>query len=147
MIRRPPRSTRTDTLFPYTTLFRSHDLFFAVGTAHGSDDRLALVKAALARLPGLRADILGMDSRRALRGAGYLEAMGTARMALSIRRPDNVYLYASDRMSQLLGNGLLTFVSRATVFQDLSGDHALALSDGLGEHLNRLYFFAPHHHA
>src|SRR3546814_14778094 len=25
MIRRPPRSTRTDTLFPYTTLFRSHD--------------------------------------------------------------------------------------------------------------------------
>src|SRR3546814_12875320 len=28
MIRRPPRSTRTDTLFPYTTLFRS-DLAFA----------------------------------------------------------------------------------------------------------------------
>src|SRR3546814_15475004 len=26
MIRRPPRSTRTDTLFPYTTLFRSHRL-------------------------------------------------------------------------------------------------------------------------
>src|SRR3546814_1338955 len=25
MIRRPPRSTRTDTLFPYTTLFRSSD--------------------------------------------------------------------------------------------------------------------------
>src|SRR3546814_2050426 len=26
MIRRPPRSTRTDTLFPYTTLFRSPEL-------------------------------------------------------------------------------------------------------------------------
>src|SRR3546814_12715009 len=26
MIRRPPRSTRTDTLFPYTTLFRSRDV-------------------------------------------------------------------------------------------------------------------------
>src|SRR3546814_12879272 len=26
MIRRPPRSTRTDTFFPYTTLFRSRDL-------------------------------------------------------------------------------------------------------------------------
>src|SRR3546814_17403889 len=25
MIRRPPRSTRTDTLFPYTTLFRSRE--------------------------------------------------------------------------------------------------------------------------
>src|SRR3546814_14833630 len=32
MIRRPPRSTRTDTLFPYTTLFRSLALDFE-GTA------------------------------------------------------------------------------------------------------------------
>src|SRR3546814_10985800 len=30
MIRRPPRSTRTDTLFPYTTLFRSDEVEFAV---------------------------------------------------------------------------------------------------------------------
>src|SRR3546814_1619283 len=29
MIRRPPRSTRTDTLFPYTTLFRSNKLCLA----------------------------------------------------------------------------------------------------------------------
>src|SRR3546814_14559296 len=33
MIRRPPRSTRTDTLFPYTTLFRSVAIRF-----HGPDD-------------------------------------------------------------------------------------------------------------
>src|SRR3546814_12844479 len=30
MIRRPPRSTRTDTLFPYTTLFRSWRLYGAI---------------------------------------------------------------------------------------------------------------------
>src|SRR3546814_8603059 len=30
MIRRPPRSTRTDTLFPYTTLFRSLVVFTAL---------------------------------------------------------------------------------------------------------------------
>src|SRR3546814_12403276 len=34
MIRRPPRSTRTDTLFPYTTLFRSR----AVGRQLRRDD-------------------------------------------------------------------------------------------------------------
>src|SRR3546814_2684626 len=33
MIRRPPRSTRTDTLFPYTTLFRSHSGREVVGAA------------------------------------------------------------------------------------------------------------------
>src|SRR3546814_14240696 len=35
MIRRPPRSTRTDTLFPYTTLFRSGE--------GRSDDAIALM--------------------------------------------------------------------------------------------------------
>src|SRR3546814_13238640 len=36
MIRRPPRSTRTDTLFPYTTLFRSALLFsFSLDTDFG----------------------------------------------------------------------------------------------------------------
>src|SRR3546814_17158299 len=39
MIRRPPRSTRTDTLFPYTTLFRSprielHHGFWSDGQLH-----------------------------------------------------------------------------------------------------------------
>src|SRR3546814_8062874 len=32
MIRRPPRSTRTDTLFPYTTLFRSDFYFLEMNT-------------------------------------------------------------------------------------------------------------------
>src|SRR3546814_2221242 len=31
MIRRPPRSTRTDTLFPYTTLFRSDEAYTGPG--------------------------------------------------------------------------------------------------------------------
>src|SRR3546814_19865687 len=38
MIRRPPRSTRTDTLFPYTTLFRSGlDLISIAGFARTGD--------------------------------------------------------------------------------------------------------------
>src|SRR3546814_3464739 len=38
MIRRPPRSTRTDTLFPYTTLFRSPPTL-PLQTAHEADLR------------------------------------------------------------------------------------------------------------
>src|SRR3546814_2413129 len=43
MIRRPPRSTRTDTLFPYTTLFRSSsanqcEVFRAAGQQLGRTD-------------------------------------------------------------------------------------------------------------
>src|SRR3546814_3542287 len=59
MIRRPPRSTRTDTLFPYTTLFRSEndlDLFVvAIAFAgavvalvdHGAADILVVVEAEI----------------------------------------------------------------------------------------------------
>src|SRR3546814_15950007 len=36
MIRRPPRSTRTDTLFPYTTLFRSQVPTGTAPAMHGS---------------------------------------------------------------------------------------------------------------
>src|SRR3546814_9903919 len=43
MIRRPPRSTRTDTLFPYTTLFRS-DLPILTS---GRDVRLAVLVLAM----------------------------------------------------------------------------------------------------
>src|SRR3546814_6299576 len=44
MIRRPPRSTRTDTLFPYTTLFRSAEIPFGrhldgVGAVLGAGER------------------------------------------------------------------------------------------------------------
>src|SRR3546814_12869227 len=52
MIRRPPRSTRTDTLFPYTTLFRSVvDLRapgdgLAVGDLRGADVGVDLELAA-----------------------------------------------------------------------------------------------------
>src|SRR3546814_3762130 len=38
MIRRPPRSTRTDTLFPYTTLFRSGNLEEAPESKKDSED-------------------------------------------------------------------------------------------------------------
>src|SRR3546814_20728347 len=39
MIRRPPRSTRTDTLFPYTTLFRADDAAFDTAGDDGAAAR------------------------------------------------------------------------------------------------------------
>src|SRR3546814_3460764 len=38
MIRRPPRSTRTDTLFPYTTLFRSPEAVSTGNRTSGAAD-------------------------------------------------------------------------------------------------------------
>src|SRR3546814_1977840 len=43
MIRLPPRSTRTDTLFPYTTLFRSQINHFIVEENLLKNDKLAII--------------------------------------------------------------------------------------------------------
>src|SRR3546814_2794278 len=83
MIRRPPRSTRTDTLFPYTTLFRSYKLSFHLAPpllAERDPDTGHLKKRAfgpwllpafrvLAKLKGLRGtpfDIFGYSAERKL---------------------------------------------------------------------------------
>src|SRR3546814_4413616 len=42
MIRRPPRSTRTDTLFPYTTLFRSDNIALISSNASRSFSTIPL---------------------------------------------------------------------------------------------------------
>src|SRR3546814_17261179 len=52
MLRRPPRSTRTDTLFPYTTLFRSGEY-----------------------LPSAGADLLGVDADDDALAAEFLGAL------------------------------------------------------------------------
>src|SRR3546814_3841998 len=64
MIRRPPRSTRTDTLFPYTTLFRSRSLadrelahpgltqLHVVGSMHERKAMMAKLSDGFIALPG-----------------------------------------------------------------------------------------------
>src|SRR3546814_1046700 len=64
MIRRPPRSTRTDTLFPYTTLFRSSCRTGVPGVALGRRD-VGRARCAAAAALGPPSD----DRRRANRPA------------------------------------------------------------------------------
>src|SRR3546814_1085500 len=52
MIRRPPRSTRTDTLFPYTTLFRSAYLRYSF--TEGTDQEVGFLVDVLGLEPGMR---------------------------------------------------------------------------------------------
>src|SRR3546814_2128405 len=62
MIRRPPRSTRTDTLFPYTTLFRSEP------STHGSRQRLP------GRQPGVRTEASYHSAASAVAAPGRMRS-------------------------------------------------------------------------
>src|SRR3546814_13616270 len=76
MIRRPPRSTRTDTLFPYTTLFRS---LRAQGADRG-DGPLHFGEEERAR----------MDARLAAEGVSPLADDGDARLGEAQRTADRL---------------------------------------------------------
>src|SRR3546814_4937151 len=65
MIRRPPRSTRTDTLFPYTTLFRSRHQ-----SAPASALRARSAKARPADGAGAEHDGCRQEARSAYRCGG-----------------------------------------------------------------------------
>src|SRR3546814_20823764 len=66
MIRRPPRSTSTDTLFPYTTLFRSESIDAAVKRAEKEKSELASF------------DMLGEAARTAEDARRYLGSYAAA---------------------------------------------------------------------
>src|SRR3546814_11121525 len=100
MRRRPPRSTRTDTLFPYTTLFRSREAVGLEARAlhRAVVQRLAVVGEHRARVPGLvglgevpgRAAAVGADLVEVAVGGPWLRAVGLARAEhprLAVRRP------------------------------------------------------------
>src|SRR3546814_21141622 len=82
MIRRPPRSTRTDTLFPYTTLFRSSKTDLAVAD-RGSDGNIDSAHAAIYGGVGagalrLRAGLgyawLDLDTSRTIAFRGFTDS-------------------------------------------------------------------------
>src|SRR3546814_8447425 len=88
MIRRPPRSTRTDTLFPYTTLFRSIGAVahaIAAADAAGLHEHLAI---------GAAVDHIGRTIGHAMRMLAVAAACrhmqmreGLARLAVEPRQP------------------------------------------------------------
>src|SRR3546814_10777005 len=58
MIRRPPRSTRTDTLFPYTTLFRSLREFSSVSVGDTLPEKvIPLTRQDLVNYAGVSGDL------------------------------------------------------------------------------------------
>src|SRR3546814_11444706 len=94
MIRRPPRSTRTDTLFPYTTLFRSadrnrtdrHALFYSVrrDLPEGYCCSGAFRSSADTSLPGLAAALTG----NAVGGAFPSDSIEACRMRVGLARSE-----------------------------------------------------------
>src|SRR3546814_21059031 len=93
MIRRPPISTLTDTLFPYTTLFRSSHIVLAHRAAFAFQpvDRAHVLRGELEAHPGAARVLFGQEQRAAFlqrvtqAGLGTVIELGAA--CLEIGQP------------------------------------------------------------
>ena len=95
----------------------AYDLFFA-GRPALADQRKALLDALMPQLdPSVRLGFFGMG-RPLVIGRAYEEAIAASKMGLSINRFENWKWYASDRITHLMGNGVLTFQYDGNAMQD-----------------------------
>src|SRR3546814_10534949 len=103
MIRRPPRSTRTDTLFPYTTLFRSRDQFLVAFPARTAEielrDQDAVVVERIGVDAGEGADAAGLGPGPGAFAVGNGNALAAfdQRQHIAPRNPQCLQLHASRR--------------------------------------------------
>src|SRR3546814_4407803 len=91
MIRRPPRSTRTDTLFPYTTLFRSLDVLSCHTLRRAVDDQISRSEQGVERpydLDASSAHRLGVFVRGAIQGEALLRCHSGPPIGADIRRSE-----------------------------------------------------------
>ncbi len=100
------------------------DLIFC-GVGNTTDDRYPFVKnlhEELGRV--LRFDSFGMHGHPAIWGKPYDDALAGSKMGLNLNRFEGWPLYSSARISQLMGNGILTFLGDKNNLQRFFGSDA-----------------------
>jgi glycosyltransferase involved in cell wall biosynthesis len=103
-----------------------YDLFFAL--SHGVhrgilkegkfDDREIFLKKLIKFNKNVSFDFYGINNREPIWGDEFINRISKSSMGLNLSRGKPVKYYSSDRIAQLMGNGLLTFIDVKTYYND-----------------------------
>ena len=115
-----------------------NDVFFAM--SHGvhrgglkrgkSDDRELFINKLIKKNKEIKFDLYGMNNVQPIWGDNFINKVSSSSMGLNLSRGKPIKYYSSDRIAQLMGNGLLTFVDIKTCFNDfLSNDKIVYYKD------------------
>lgn len=106
------------------------DLIFC-GVGNTTDDRYDFVRNLHTSLDAeLTFHSFGMHGHPAIWGRAYDEALAGSKMGLNLNRFEGWHLYSSARISQLMGNGILTYMSDQGHLQRFFSErHAVFFSD------------------
>ena len=99
-----------------------YDIFFAI--SHGqnrailkkgkNDERESIFSYAIEQLNQFKFASFGINNTEPIWGSNYFYHLKKSKIALNISRGDYQKLYSSDRISSLMGNGLLVFLESKT---------------------------------
>ena len=99
------------------------DVFFAL--SHGVhrgvlksgkiDDRIIFLKKLNERTPDVKFDIYGIDKIQPIWADHYFKTISNAKMGLNLSRGDAIKYYSSDRITQIVGNGLVCLIDEDSI--------------------------------
>mgnify|MGYP001337174057 CR=1 FL=1 len=118
-----------------------NDLFFAM--SHGvhrgelkrgkKDDREIFINKLIRMNKSIIFDIYGMLDSQPIWAENFLYKVSNSSMGLNLSRGRPIKYYSSDRLAQLMGNGLLTFVDRRTRLDDFFSNKEIVLYDDIND--------------
>ena len=74
------------------------------------------------QVPDINFDIYWMNGVQPIWGDKFLNTLSNYKMGLNLSRGKPVKYYSSDRIVQLIGNGLLTFIDKRTKLNEIISD-------------------------
>ena len=102
------------------------DVFFAL--SHGVhrgvlksgkvDDRITFLKDLTKKTPDVKFDLYGIDKIQPIWADHYFKTISNAKMGLNLSRGDAIKYYSSDRITQIVGNGLVCLIDEKTQYRD-----------------------------
>jgi hypothetical protein len=131
-----PVDLSIDNASAFAVARKTIDVFCAAGVS-GEANRWDLIDELVRHKPGLRYALYGRNKQNRLYGDAYYRVISQSKIGLNFNREEGD-LYASDRMAQYLGNGILLATSRRSGYQAYFGDDEMLFFDDAEELADRI---------
>ena len=128
---------------------QEYDLFYAI--SHGVhrgilrrdkiDEREIFISKLKHKCKNIKFDTYGMFDIQPVWGDEFLKRLSNSKMAINLSRGRPVKYYSSDRIAQLMGNGLLTFIDKKTEYGDFFDDDELIFYNDMDDLLDKIKRF------
>ena len=89
----------------------------------------------------IKFDIYGMNETQPVWGSDFIKVVSNSKMGLNLSRGKPVKYYSSDRIAQLIGNGLLTFIDKKTKLSNIIPSNAAVYYTNLHDLTKKIYSF------